>query len=119
MANAIRFLLTIALGAGMILAGIIHFLKTRSYLRIVPEFLPMRMGIIQVSGVLELLAGVAIFIPAWRHGAAIFIMWMMIAFLPLHVWDVFRERPAMGSHVLACIRLPVQFLIIAWAWYVA
>jgi len=43
---------------------------------------------------------------------------MMLVFLPLHIIDIFKENPAIGSHQAAIIRLPVQFLFIAWAWYI-
>jgi uncharacterized membrane protein len=113
-----RFLLTIALAILMIAAGITHFLKTRLYLRIVPQFLPLRIPIVQLSGLIELAAGIGLCIPAYRYRAATLVLLLMIVFLPLHIWDVFRERPAMGSRQLAWIRLPIQFLLIAWAWYV-
>jgi uncharacterized membrane protein len=40
----------------------------------------------------------------------------MIAFLPLHIIDVFLDNPAIGSKTLAYIRLPLQFVLIFWAW---
>jgi hypothetical protein len=42
----------------------------------------------------------------------------MVLFLPLHIIDIFKETPAVGSHQAALIRLPFQFLFIAWAWYI-
>jgi len=33
--------------------------------------------------------------------------------------DVFKENPAIGSHQLALIRLPLQFVLILWAWFIA
>jgi uncharacterized membrane protein len=43
---------------------------------------------------------------------------LMIAFLPLHIVDVFKDNPAIGSTTLAYIRLPIQFILIYWAWKV-
>ena len=43
----------------------------------------------------------------------------MLAFLPVHVWDVFRADPAIGTHGAALVRLPFQFVFILWAWLVA
>jgi uncharacterized membrane protein len=113
-----RPVLTILLTLLMLAAGITHFTKTRAYLRIVPEFLPSRILIVQLSGLIELAAGIGLCIPASRYPAATLVLLLMIVFLPLHIWDVFRERPAMGSRLLAWIRLPIQLLLIAWAWYV-
>ena len=109
---------TIALGVGMSTAGLAHFLITRKYLPIVPKFFPQRVAIVVVSGVIELCAGVGLFIPAIRKEAALTVLFLMIAFLPLHVWDMFRDRPAMGSHPVAIIRLALQFVLIYWAWRV-
>jgi uncharacterized membrane protein len=47
------------------------------------------------------------------------ILAMMLVFLPLHIWDIFRENPAIGSHKVALIRLPIQFVLIAWAWFIS
>jgi uncharacterized membrane protein len=103
----------------MIVAGINHFINTRYYLRIVPPFLSLRRGIVLISGLIELAAGVGLLLHAYRHRAAMVVLVLMIIFLPLHIWDIYRDRPAMGSKRLALIRLPVQFLLIAWAWYVS
>ena len=37
----------------------------------------------------------------------------MVAFLPIHIWDLFKEVPAIGSQNAAIIRLIVQFIFIA------
>jgi len=42
----------------------------------------------------------------------------MLLFLPLHIWDIFREKAAIGSHQVALIRLPIQFVLIAYAWFI-
>jgi uncharacterized membrane protein len=111
-------ILTILMGILLIITGSIHFLNTRSYLHIVPEFFPGRILIIQISGALELAAGIALFIPATRKMGAFVVLILMIGFLPLHIWDVFRERPAMGNKINALMRLALQFVLIAWAWYI-
>jgi uncharacterized membrane protein len=109
---------TIALGIGMTTAGLAHFLLTRKYLPIVPRFLPQRMAIVVISGVIELAAGLGLFFPAVRKEAALVVLVLMLAFLPLHTWDMFRNRPAVGPHWFAAIRFAVQFLLIYWAWQV-
>jgi uncharacterized membrane protein len=111
-------LLTISMAILMIVAGVMHFMRSRAYLRIVPEYFPLRIFIVQLSGLVELAAGICLLFPAVRHVAALVICVLMTGFLPLHVWDVFRERPAMGNRRKAWIRLFLQFPLIAWAWYI-
>jgi uncharacterized membrane protein len=107
---------TIVLGCMMVAAGLAHFLLTRKYLAIVPRFLPLRMGIVIVSGVVELVAGVGLFFPFVRKEAAFVVLVLMVGFLPLHAWDLFRERPAVGPRWVAVIRFLLQFLLIYWPW---
>jgi uncharacterized membrane protein len=110
--------LTIALGALMTAAGLAHFILTRKYLPIVPRFLPQRMGIVVISGVVQLAAGLGLFFPAVRKESALVVVVLMLGFLPLHTWDLFRSRPAIGPHWVAAIRFALQFLLIYWAWRV-
>ena len=111
-------LLTILMAILMLVTGVIHFIRTKSYLHIVPDIFPARILIIQISGVIELMAGIGLLIPATRNAAALTVLLLMIGFLPLHIWDVTRVRPAMGSTGAAWIRLALQFVLIAWAWYI-
>jgi uncharacterized membrane protein len=109
---------TIALGVLMTVAGLAHFMVTKKYLPIVPRFLPQRMSIIVVSGVVELAAGIGLFFPAVRKESAFVVLVLMVGFLPLHAWDLFRERPAIGPRWVTVIRFALQFLLIYWAWNV-
>ena len=109
---------TIVLGVLMSVAGLAHFILTRKYLPIVPRFLPQRVGIIVISGIVELGAGIGLFFPQFRKEAALVVLALMLGFLPLHAWDLFRSRPAIGPNWLAVIRFAIQFFLIYWAWRV-
>ncbi len=108
--------LQILLAIFFIYAGIQHFIKPVFYQPFVPAFLPFKTAIIYMSGVLEVLFGVLLLIPKYTKLGATGILVLLLIFLPVHVWDVFSETPAIGSQNAAYIRLPVQFLFIAWAY---
>lgn len=100
----------------MVFGGVQHFLKPDFYIPFVPAFLPFTIPIIYVSGVAEIVLGVMLFIPKYIKIGALGIMWLMLLFLPIHIWDVFSSTPAIGSHQAALVRLPVQLIFIAIAW---
>lgn len=102
--------------AFMIYAGVQHLIKPDFYIPFVPSFLPFTMIIIYASGIIEILLGVLLLIPKFAKLGALGLLVLMIIFLPIHVWDVFSDTPAIGSQKAAYIRLPVQFLFIAIAW---
>ena len=115
--KTLKLVLTLLFGALMILAGINHFLKPEIYYPFFPEAAP-KAFLTYASGLLEIMAGVSVFIPAYRHWGTLGILVLMVLFLPFHIWDVFSLSPAIGSRQAALIRLPIQFLFILWAWFI-
>ena len=113
----LKLILTYLFGAFLIFGGVNHFIKPEMYAPFIPEFLPS-LAVNYLTGIVEIAVGVGVFIPRYRSMATLGILIMMLVFLPLHVFDVFKENPAIGSHQVALIRLPVQFLFIAWAWFI-
>lgn len=110
----LQFLLVLFIGY----AGIQHFLNPVFYEPFVPAFLPAKTMFVYASGAVELLLGILLLIPKYTKMAATGIIILMLLFLPIHIWDVFQETPAIGSKQAALIRLPVQFLFIGWAYLV-
>lgn len=81
----------------------------------VPDFLIYKTTIIYLSGIIEVVLGIMLVIPKYSRVAATGILILMLIFLPIHIWDVFSDTPAIGSHKAALIRLPIQFVLIALA----
>ncbi len=115
--KTIKYTLTILFGVIMIAGGVVHFLRPAVYAPFFPDYFP-RNAIIYASGLVEIAVGIGVFIPRFRSLATLGILLLMIAFLPMHIIDVFKENPAVRSHQIALIRLPLQFVLIAWAWFI-
>ena len=115
--KTLKLILTLLFGAFMIFGGVNHFLKPEMYFPFIPDFLPKEV-INYFAGILEIVLGVGVFIPKFRTIATLGILLLMLAFLPLHILDVFSESPAIGSHEAALVRLPLQFVLILWAWFI-
>ena len=109
-------ILKIVIALFMIYAGIQHFIKPNFFIPFVPDFLPLKTTIIYASGVAEILVGVLLLIKKYAKIGAIGILVLLFLFLPIHIWDVFAEVPAIGSRKAALIRLPIQFLLIFIVW---
>lgn len=113
----VKQILTYLFAAFIIFGGVNHFLKPEMYFPFFADFLPKE-SLNYLSGIVEIMVGILVFIPKYKHFGTLGILLLMIAFLPLHVWDIFSQTPAIGSHQAALIRLAVQFLFIGWAWYI-
>lgn len=108
--------ITFLMGAFMFYAGVQHFRTPILFLNFVPSFLPFKIAIIYISGLVELIVGVLLFIKNYQGIGAFILFVLMIIFLPIHIWDVFSATPAIGSHQAALIRLPLQVILIGIAW---
>ena len=113
----VKLILTFIFGAFMIFGGVNHFLKPEMYFPFIPEILPQE-AIVYASGFAEVAVGIGACLPKFRAKATLGILLLMLAFLPLHVVDVFKTNPAIGTHEAAVIRLPIQFVLILWAWFI-
>ncbi len=109
---AIRILLAFFI----IYAGFQHFTTPSVFKPFVPDFLGFKIPIIYISGVLEIAIGVLLLTNKYKGEAAYAFFLLMLIFLPLHIWDVFSDSPAIGSHKAAMIRLPLQFVLLGLTW---
>lgn len=113
----LKLIFTILLGVFMIYGGVNHFLKPEFYNSFIPDFFS-KTAVNYLSGIIEILLGIGVLLPKFRTMSAMGIFILMILFLPIHIWDVFREDPAIGNKTIALIRIPLQFLFMLWAWWI-
>jgi uncharacterized membrane protein len=106
------------LAAFFIGAGVNHFLIPRAYERIVPPLLAARAAqVVQLSGAAELLGGAGVLLPATRRAAGVWLIALLAAVFPANLY-VARE-PARFPRVprwALYARLPLQPLMMLWAW---
>lgn len=101
-----------------ILAGIFHFLKPKMYMRIMPDYLPNHRLLVRLSGEAEILLGILLCIPATKNLSIYGIILMLIIFLLVHFHMLSSKKAGAGlPRWLLIIRIPLQFLLMYWAWY--
>lgn len=99
------------------LAGVLHFIFPKSYLRITPLFLPYRLLLVYASGLLEIFSGIGLLFEETRNLSIYVIIAFLILFLLVHINMLRNDKTRAGFPVWALIlRIPVQFVLIWWAW---
>ncbi len=102
-------------------AGLNHFRAPEFYLPIMPPYLPWHSELVFLSGVAELMIGVGLLVPRTRVLAAWGAIALLIAVYPANVHmaiaDVPVGDPPQSSGILRWVRLPLQFVFGAWAWW--
>lgn len=107
------------LAAFMTFAGVMHFVAPKGFERIVPRGLPSPRGLVYVSGVFEILGGLGLMLPFSQRFAAWGLIALFIAVFPANVNMAVNDLP-LGKTRLPrwahWVRLPLQGVLIAWAW---
>lgn len=107
------------LGLFFVAAGLNHFIRPDFYLRMMPPYLPWHAFLVMLSGVCEVVLGVLLLIPRFERVAAWGMMALLVAVLPANVqMATHPELYAEFSPVALWLRLPLQVVLLAWAyWY--
>ena len=109
----------IIFGVLFIIAGINHFVNPNFYEKIMPPYLPWPYGLVIISGIAEVVLGIALLIPKTSNYGAWGLILLLIAVFPanLHMTMHPEQFPTIPS-VALWLRLPIQGLLILWAyWY--
>lgn len=105
------------MGGMYIAAGILHFIKPKIYLKIMPPYLPYHIQLVYLSGVFEALFGALLLFPETQAIGAWGIIATLIGVFPANIYMLTSYKGKKTWYRIALwVRLPLQFLLIYWAW---
>lgn len=100
------------------LAGANHFRDPAFYVSIMPAYLPWHLQLVYVSGVAELVVGALLLFRRSRRIAAWAAIALMIAVFPANLQMALHpDLYAQFSPVALWLRLPLQGVLILWAYW--
>jgi uncharacterized membrane protein len=102
------------------LAGVNHFLDPGLYLRMMPPYLPAHSALVALSGAAEVALGAALLARPLRRVAAWGVIALLIAVFPANLHIALHDVALFGEQGLGWLnwaRLPLQGVLIAWAWW--
>ena len=100
----------------LISGAVFHIIAPAFYAPITPDFVSLEVANI-VSAVIEGTIGILLLIPRYRKLGALGFFLLMLAFLPIHIWDWMKDVPAVGSKMAAVVRLMIQVVLIYGGWW--
>ena len=96
--------------------GFGHFVKTDVYIRIMPPYLPYHRALVLLSGVFEVVLGILLLVPTTSRPAAWGLIALLVAVFPANVYMYQNPDKYSVSPMLLLLRLPVQAVLILWAY---
>lgn len=102
-----------------IFAGIMHFIKPKAYLRIMPRYLPNHKLLVTLSGLAEILLGIGLCFSTTKNTSIFGIIAMLAVFLSVHFYMLSGKKEGAGiPKWILILRIPLQFGLMYWAyWY--
>ncbi|WP_338150248.1 DoxX family protein [Eudoraea chungangensis] len=100
-----------------ITAGIMHFIKPRIYLRIIPDYLPYPRLLVSLSGIAEVILGIGLMVPVLKNLSLLTLIIMLLIFLTVHFNMLKNKKASLNlPKWLLLLRIILQFLLIYWAY---
>ena len=114
-----------AMSAAYVIAGVTHFLAPKAFARVVPPGLPNPRALVYLSGIAEIGLGLGVACDRTRRGSAWGIIALLGAVFPANVYmatdgvagDLAPDRLAGLARAAAWARLPLQGVLLLWAWW--
>ena len=116
-----KAVLLIVLALFFVAAGVTHFTRTEFFVSIVPWSLPYPLAMVYISGVAEIAGGLGILLAPTRRLAGWGLIALLIAVYPANIQmaieaDQWAARGVTRAQLYG--RLPLQLVLLLWAWWV-
>ena len=108
------------MSAGYIYIGIRHFIDPDFFLAIMPDYLPLHLEAVYLSGVFEILLGGMLLFKKYRKVAGWGLIALLIAVFPANIYlaqNEVAQQILNISQTTAIVRLPFQALFIGLAYW--
>ena len=106
------------MSAMYVFAGLMHFIKPKAYLRIMPRYLPHHKPLVFWSGVAEVILGLGVCFPTTKNIAIFGIIIMLLMFLMVHFYMLSGKKASAGlPKWILVLRIPLQFGLLYWAYF--
>ena len=114
----LKLLSIIIMGLFYISVGVNHFTDPYWFLQIVPPYLPYKIELVYISGLLEVILGFMLLVPKTRFYAGWGLIVLLIAVYPANIYLAQTNGTAMNiTPLVAWVRLPFQFIFIGLAYW--
>jgi uncharacterized membrane protein len=98
-----------------IFAGLMHFVKPKKYIRIIPPNFPKPELLNLLVGIFEIIFGLGLLFSQTRSVSAIAIILLLLAVFPANIYMYQKGSKGIPKWALL-LRLPLQFALIVWAY---
>ncbi len=104
--------------------GAAHFRYQKGIAMMIPDFIPAKIFLVYITGLIEIAAGIGLLIPSVRELTAILLIVFFVLVFIANInssgkrVNLFKaDYTGPGMNYLYRERLPMQLILVAWTWY--
>ncbi len=112
----------IAMSAMLVFTAVGHFAFTKGMTMMLPPFVPFKTEVIYLTGIIEILAAIGLFIPSARLATGWLLIVFFILLLPANIYAAIKhidyQKGTFQGNGLNYLwfRVPLQLLFIIWTY---
>jgi uncharacterized membrane protein len=115
----------IALAAMLVVTAMAHFVYTKGMVMMMPAFLPFKLELVYLTGVMELAAAIGLLVPKTSTLTGYLLIAFFLLLLPANIYaalnHVDMQKASFDGPGPAYLwfRIPLQLFFIGWTYYAA
>jgi uncharacterized membrane protein len=110
----------VGLSIFFIFTGLGHFARTQGMAAMLPVSVPYRIELVYLTGILELLGAIGVWIPRLTRLTGFLLIVMLLGVLPANIYSAIN-RVDFGGHeagpIYLLVRIPFQLFVIGWTYF--
>ncbi|MCH7407907.1 hypothetical protein MM239_00740 [Belliella sp. DSM 111904] len=112
----------IAMSTMLVFTAIAHFVFTKGMTMMLPDFIPYKTEVVYLTGIIEIIAAIGLFIPSFRVITAWLLIIFFIMILPSNIYAAVKQidyqKGTFEGNGLTYLwfRVPLQILFIIWVY---
>lgn len=110
----------VGLSLFFVFTSVAHFISTEEMAQMLPRLVPYRKELVYVTGVLEVLGAIGVWIPRFRKLTGVLLILMLVGLMPANVYSAIN-RVEFGGHAAGplylLVRVPFQLFVIWWTYF--
>jgi len=115
----------IAMAAMLLFTAVGHFAFTQGMTMMLPDFIPYKKAVVQLTGIIEIVAAIGLFLPSIRQLTGWLLIVFFILILPANIYTSIHQIDyqngtfdGKGINYL-WFRVPLQLFFIGWVYFSA
>lgn len=112
----------IAMSVMLVFTAVAHFTFTKGMAMMLPDFIPYKTETVYLTGIIEIVAAIGLFIPNFRVITAWLLIVFFILILPANIYSALKyidyQKGTSDGNGLTYLwfRIPLQILFICWTY---